>query len=542
LPNAIEILSGAVLTASLIFGGASVQGVAVDAIPQLLSLPLLVLVAGRPQELWPNAKLPILLLACAVSLLLLQLVPLPPGIWSRLPGRSALVEMYEANGMAAPWQPLSLTPGATGRAALSMLPGIAVFMGVLCLDWAARRRLAVLILSLGVGSVLLGIAQRMGGSAARGFFYNPNHTAALFYALLPFSAALSSLGTPFPSQGDRDRPAEARLSKGPAGRARDVRAPGGILKKLSVRGSRRRYRRVVGSRHAGAWRPLQHGDYGSLLRIFLCLISVPLLWLGVVMTESRLGLVLTIIATIAVVWILSRKAIEPAKRRKVLLWAAAFAVLIVPLLIPFGLIDTAARFQSGSLSNDLRWQIARTTWVAALHFFPFGSGIGSFERVYQTFERSHEISTELINNAHNDWLELLLEGGLPAGLIMGAWVIWLAGKTLSTASVAADDRSAQPLAIAGSVSLWLLALHSLAEYPVRTAALGTLFAFSCGLLCRPGRHAGPRLAPAFSDQSDALLGSKVDRAILSARPIHRDHSLTQEGAAKRGRTTLLPAL
>jgi len=165
---------------------------------------------------------------------------------------------------------------------------------------------------------------------------------------------------------------------------------------------------------------------------------VPLLWLGVAMTLSRLGLVLTVVATIAALWIFSRGAINPAKRGRVLLWGAAFAVFIVPLLIPFGLVDTAARFQSGSLSSDLRWQIARTTWAAAQQFFPFGSGIGSFERVYQTFERPHEITNELINNAHNDWLELLLEGGLPAGLIMAAWVLWLIRKSLSPPSVAAD--------------------------------------------------------------------------------------------------------
>jgi len=222
---------------------------------------------------------------------------------------------------------------------------------------------------------------------------------------------------------------------------------------------------------------------------------------------------------------------HPEKRRRVLLWAAAFVALILPLLIPFGLVDTAARFQSGSLSNDLRWQIARTTWGAALQFFPFGSGIGSFERVYQMFERSHEITNELVNNAHNDWLELLLEGGLPAGLIMGAWVIWLAGKSVSPASVAADDRSAQPLVIAASVSLWLLALHSLAEYPVRTAALGTLFAFSCALLCRPDLRAGQRVTLDFQEQTDRPLVSTAD----ASKSVGNSGVVDVNGTCARGR-------
>ena len=147
--------------------------------------------------------------------------------------------------------------------------------------------------------MLLGIAQRMGGSAAKGFFYNTNHTAAFFYALLPFSAALWSLPASAPLQGDRHPPTQARRSHVPSRRGRDVRALGGLLRSLPTLGDRRRDRRLVGGRHTGPWRGFQHASYGSLLRTFLCLISLPLLWLGVVMTGSRLGLILTVVATIA---------------------------------------------------------------------------------------------------------------------------------------------------------------------------------------------------------------------------------------------------
>ena len=139
----------------------------------------------------------------------------------------------------------------------------------------------------------------MGGSAAKGFFYNTNHTAAFFYALLPFSAALWSLPTSAPLQRDRHPPTQARRSNVPSRRGRDVRAPGGLLRSLPTLGDRRRDRRFVGGRHTGPWRGFQHASYGSLLRTFLCLISLPLLWLGVVMTGSRLGLLLTVVASIA---------------------------------------------------------------------------------------------------------------------------------------------------------------------------------------------------------------------------------------------------
>ena len=92
------------------------------------------------------------------------------------------------------------------------------------------------------------------------------------------------------------------------------------------------------------------------------------------------------------------------------------------------------------MSSDPRWQINRIAWVAAMDFFPVGSGIKSFEPVFQLFERPHELTDELVNNAHNDWLELFLEGGIPAGLIMAAWLFWLTRKTFSSKDSSKDER------------------------------------------------------------------------------------------------------
>ena len=47
-----------------------------------------------------------------------------------------------------------------------------------------------------------------------------------------------------------------------------------------------------------------------------------------------------------------------------------------------------------------------STWQALRSDFPTGSGLGTFERVYQLHEPAQVMMWELINHAHNDWLEL----------------------------------------------------------------------------------------------------------------------------------------
>ncbi len=155
--------------------------------------------SGSPGTTWPIA-----ILLAAVALVLLQLIPLPPSVWERLPGRRTAIEGYAAAGMAAPWLPVSLTPAATWDAGLGLIPPAAMFCAVLTLGAVARRVLALVVLVMAAASVGLGMLQMFGGpdSALRfygftnaesgvGFFANRNHQAALLATTLPLAAALA---------------------------------------------------------------------------------------------------------------------------------------------------------------------------------------------------------------------------------------------------------------------------------------------------------------------------------------------------------------
>ena len=116
------------------------------------------------------------------------------------------------------------------------------------------------------------------------------------------------------------------------------------------------------------------------------------------------------------------------------------------------------------------------------------------------FETPPEISQSYVNHAHNDWLELTLETGLP-GLILA--VLFLAWFAIATYRIwrRGDSGIDSLLAQAATITVTLLLAHSLVDYPLRTTALACLFGFVCALCVPP------------------LNQSKADTEILSQRKI-----------------------
>ncbi|GAG36806.1 unnamed protein product, partial [marine sediment metagenome] len=144
------------------------------------------------------------LVFCALLLLIpiLQLIPLPPSLWAFLPGRDEIVTSYRLLGLDLPWRPITMTPDATWFGALSLLPPLALFLGISQLSFRDRRRLSLVVLAVGITSLFVGLLQVAQGPAsplrfyevtnpseAVGFFANRNHFSALLYSLLLLTAA-----------------------------------------------------------------------------------------------------------------------------------------------------------------------------------------------------------------------------------------------------------------------------------------------------------------------------------------------------------------
>ena len=375
----------------------------------------------------------VLLLAATIALPLLQLVPLPPDVWTRLPGRTAAAESLRLAGVPAPWLPISLAPEATWRSVLGLLAPAAMFCAVLGLNAEARRSVVWTLPPIALLGVVLGILQLSGGQdsplrlyavtnadSAVGFFANRNHQAMMLVASIPFAIVLGA--------------ARARARNGPS--AFWLAATGAVVVVLLV---------------------------------------------GAAATRSRAGVLLAALATFGSIAIVAFKGRSPAQSR----WAAAgpalaslaAAGLSLGLVLAFSFTPLASRFQS-ALSEDLRAQIAPKTLELAAQYGPVGSGIGSFRAIYRTAERPEDVREAYINNAHNDFLELWLETGWAGAALIILFIAWVAAAA-SRALRSRSDESA--LCLAGALVVALLLAHSLVDYPLRTPALATLFALACGL-------------------------------------------------------------
>jgi len=143
----------------------------------------------------------------------------------------------------------------------------------------------------------------------------------------------------------------------------------------------------------------------------------------------------------------------------------AGAIAISPFLI--NEITLEGRY---SLSRAI---FAQNTIEAIRDYLPFGSGYGTFILVYPNYALDTGLFASYVNHAHNDYLELLLEGGVPAALLI---LLYLA--VLASVLIKGNLSGLQKVAFIG---IAFLLIHSGVSYPLRTMAMGTVFAFFNGL-------------------------------------------------------------
>lgn len=178
------------LVALWVAGGASqadVTGQVITRTAAWIVLLLIILLGVRPVIAAAGA---FWLLLATVLLVLLQLVPLPPGIWTALPGREVLLGALPG---ATPWRPWTIVPSATINAASSLIVPVVTFILVTALRENEKAWLPTILLGAIFLSMLVGLLQFSGViidnpfindsvGSINGTFANRNHFA-LFLSL-----------------------------------------------------------------------------------------------------------------------------------------------------------------------------------------------------------------------------------------------------------------------------------------------------------------------------------------------------------------------
>jgi hypothetical protein len=444
--SALFYSSAFAFTCSLLLGGNAANVYLTNAILQILTLPCLILAVWRLRwdGIQPSAKLALWLIAAAVLLVVLQLIPLPPTIWASLPFHKGALAARSAIGGAAQWAPISVTPEATIIGALTLLPPLAVFLGALSLSGRERRRLTLVPLSFGFVNAFVGLLQLSQGEESPLYFYtysntgdsvglfaNRNHEAALLYSLTPFAAAWIGV----------------------------------IAPTLSIRGRRQKY------------------DATAIIKLLAAGVTVFVLIVATLMARSRAGVIL-LMAALAGSLALQPWRTYSGDRTRVGGIFAVVAILAMMLGLQYGLYKVLMRFEAEPFA-DARVTFARVTARTALAAAPLGTGIGSFVPIYASINRPEDLLPDVyVNHAHNDFMEFALETGVPGVALTFGFGVWFFFRIREIWRGARPDPDLL-MARAATLSIGLLLAHGLVDYALRTDALLAVFAFACALLVPP---------------------------------------------------------
>lgn len=373
--------------------------------------------AARPRPA-RTAWEPIILVGLAIVVFLLQLVPLPPALWRALPGQEIARSILDGVGEGQSFRPLSLDLRATWRAVTALLPALAMLLAVIHMDRQGRLLLARIVLACALVTLAVGMVQFLSGGTL-GLIYETAHQR---YPIGLFT--------------NRNHQATFLLM------AIVLTA---IAPLMGGGGARRR---------ASGWISL-----GLVLALSA----------GVVATTSRAGLLLLPVVLGAV--LLLR---YPGRT----IWPVALTIVGAFLLAQHnGMVQRVLdRLASGNVDRLRFWQ---DTLVAIRDYWPVGSGLGTFIPVFQTVEPLDHVGSHYVNHAHNDYLELLLEGGVAGAAFILLGLAWLVRATVALRRMSPEDAR---LGAAGLAGLLVLLLHSLVDYPVRMLSIEVVGAMLMGFL------------------------------------------------------------
>lgn len=431
-----------------IFLGGSTRGVWANMVLQLLAIVIIAWAALTPRSTQRSRSQYGLvgLLALTLLLIAIQLVPLPPAIWTALPGREFVATGYELLGQPLPWLPISLAPYQSIASALWLLPPIAVLAGMLKLHAYRTSWLAAALCVATFAAVLVGTLQVASGDPASspwyfyefsnfgqatGFFANSNHMATLLIVAIPLLAALFGISR------TREKSTQASVSK-------TATLAGGLI--------------------------------------------VILLGLALNGSLAGWGLGVPVVAATALLGV----TLKPSAAR----WTIAGVALLGAAALAFMFSSPLQSIPSSGAgqSVETRATIFKKSLAAARDFAPLGSGVGTFANIYPRYEDPASVDATYVNHAHSDFIEIILETGIPGLVLILLFLFWWVRRFAAIWRSPTVDRYARAATIASAAIL----AHSSVDYPLRTSAISATFAMCLALMVQPRR--GMRMDPAQVEQ------------------------------------------
>lgn len=422
----------------MLFGGAILDNAAIFGVLAVSgSAMLAVAIASGTLKSW--CELPWAVKAAMlffVAMPFLQLVPLPPGLWQVLPGRGLPAAILASYGLGDSWRPITLSVSATFQTALMFIWLAALLLALLSLSRHEMRWILGVVVALALVNVAVGAIQVATGGAAFQF-YHSLHRGFL--------------------QG-------LFANKNHTGLLLALAFPAAYAARYTERG----------------W---NWSDAAVALPMVLVLLG------ALIATFSRAGLAFGLLA-LALLALLS--AGHSARRFRIMAAIAILIAVVVGTVLLTTSLGGRALDRFVGVGGDLRWSIWPWSMPLLATYFPVGSGIGTYATVFKVGEQLQWVKPTYVNSAHNEYIEQLIEVGIAAPILWALLLLAVAGP-LRTAW-RERQRPSGRMALTGGIMLFLFALHSVVDYPLRRPALAVVAMVAAAAVLRV-RRPQKKIAP-----------------------------------------------
>ena len=433
----ISLLLGLAI-AVLAFGG--VETISFSILEVIFFGAAALLLATSKEFTLPSSRKIVFVPAVLGGIVLLQLCPLPSSLLHRLAGRD-VPQAHIGAGY------LSFEPYATRTHFLILLTCFIAFYFAQVVSQDRRRKQFFIgaLVALGTFEAFYGLVQYLSGwqqifayvkkfdlEEATGTYINRNHYAGFLEMILPFSLAF------------------------------------GFYEYLKLRGDR-----------------VSKINIGSLMaksavkRLVLSLAVSVVICAALIFSRSRMGM---LAAASSVLVIFAFVTISRFHGRMGSLLGATFILLSICVAIWIGPGPIVSRFQTVNEEYSLGGQSRISMWRDALplikHHPWLGTGLGTFPIAYTSGQTA--FLNQFVNHAHNDYLEIAGDLGIPAALILFASIIFILVHTMR--SFLSGERDFDRIVALGCVgSIVAILLHSFADFNLYIPANALLFSAILGL-------------------------------------------------------------
>jgi O-antigen ligase len=332
-------------------------------------------------------------------------------------------------------------------------------------DRNAKKRLVYALIALGTFEAFYGLVQYLTGwqqifayvkkyylEDATGTYINRNHFAGFLEMTLPFTVALAL------HQAGRLR-SEAERTEANA-------------------------RRLLSAKEL-------------LPLVFLLFLAVAM-FTALVCSRSRMGII-SALASLMVIFALAGSSSASKRTRTAV--AVLFFLGVVGTVLWVGSDPAVKRFETlGHEYIDTgqnRISIWRDT-LALIHQHPLlGTGLGTFRVAFTSVQTT--FLTLLVDHAHNDYLEVVSELGLPGGILVFVSIFWILARAVRRYPKT-EDRFESVVCLGSIGSISAILVHGLADFNLYIPANALVFTVALGLASKgmEGSQRTTRVVAAFA--------------------------------------------